>query len=175
MRKCEIVSCDKPVFGTDRNTKHGYCKFHQYKRTDIIRKISRLPKKVKEKSEAPENYQQLQLWFDNIAKEIKEKPYCWNCGKYITKAFYRAATAHILPKRKEYGFPSVATHPKNYLILGPGCGCHAKYDTSWDDACMMKIWPMAVERFIAIFPEIDRKEYKNLPDVLLQEVEINRL
>ncbi len=35
MRFCEHTGCDKPVFGTDKKTRTGYCKTHQYLRTDI--------------------------------------------------------------------------------------------------------------------------------------------
>lgn len=36
MRFCEApTKCDKPVFGTDKKTRTGYCKSHQYLRTDI--------------------------------------------------------------------------------------------------------------------------------------------
>lgn len=35
MRFCEVPNCQHPVFGTDKNTRIGYCKFHQNLRTDI--------------------------------------------------------------------------------------------------------------------------------------------
>lgn len=35
MRFCEFIPCDRPVFGTDKNTRTGYCKNHQHLRTDI--------------------------------------------------------------------------------------------------------------------------------------------
>lgn len=35
MRFCEIVGCPRPVFGTDKKTRTGYCKNHQHLRTDI--------------------------------------------------------------------------------------------------------------------------------------------
>lgn len=35
MRFCEIQGCPRPVFGTDKKTRTGYCKNHQHLRTDI--------------------------------------------------------------------------------------------------------------------------------------------
>ena len=35
MRFCEAPNCSRPVFGTDRKNRTGYCKTHQYLRTDI--------------------------------------------------------------------------------------------------------------------------------------------
>lgn len=35
MRFCEASNCSRPVFGTDKKTRTGYCKSHQYLRTDI--------------------------------------------------------------------------------------------------------------------------------------------
>ena len=105
-------------------------------------------------------------WFEMVEKQIEKNPYCWNCGRFIAKPFYRPACAHILPKRRTYGFPSVAKHHLNFVVLGAGCGCHSKYDTSWDDASKMKIWNVAVERFKQFQSEISPEELKNLPEIL---------
>lgn len=44
MRTCEFVDgCNNPVFGTDRNTNIGYCKYHQWCRTDNQKKRKRVP------------------------------------------------------------------------------------------------------------------------------------
>lgn len=128
-------------------------------------------KKKKELQDEKPDRDKQQDWFEAIEK--KECPgthtKCWECGDKILKAFIRAAIAHVLPKRKNQ-FPSVATHENNYLILGAGCGCHNKYDKSWDDAAGMKIWSNAVEKFIEIYPWIASAERKNIPDFLLQEL-----
>ena len=34
MRTCSVKNCKNPVWGTDKLTRKGYCKYHQYKRTD---------------------------------------------------------------------------------------------------------------------------------------------
>ena len=164
MRTCEKAGCSNPVFGTDKKTKIGYCRNHQYLRSDLKKFINK--KTLKEKGE-PANNELLDKWFDKIMKIIEASPYCWECGKYIPKPFYRMACAHILPKRQNYGFPSVATHDLNFLILGAGCGCHSKYDMCWEDAQKMKVWSIAVERFQQFRDFIDASEANRIPDVFL--------
>jgi hypothetical protein len=125
---------------------------------------------------------QMDLYWKSAANELRQNPYCQECGawipekiKQIGKKFtlngYRCATAHLLPKKEEYGFPSVAHVLDNRIFLGAGCGCHAKYDRSWEDAASMKIWPIALEKIKKLIPLIDPKERKNIPDVILQELE----
>lgn len=183
MRICGKPECTNPVFGTDKLTKVGYCKNHQYLRTDKKKpSVKALQTKIRSymskdieslKTDIKEimTRKGLEDWFMYVMRKIQDNPKCCNCGAFIPKAFYRAACAHILPKRKEYGCPSVATNRDNYLILGAGCGCHSKFDNSWDDAQKMKVWPLAVERFRLVFPEINKAEYKNIPDCLMELVE----
>mgnify|MGYP001575937723 CR=1 FL=1 len=85
----------------------------------------------------------LELWFAKIAAEIRQNPRCWECNSWIAPEFYRHASAHIFMKSI---FPSVATHPLNYLILGATCGCHDKTHRL-DTFCKMGIWKEAVDRF----------------------------
>jgi len=123
-------------------------------------------KRKKQLKEEKPNRDKQNEWFAEVeAKEFKNGgAHCWNCGEFIHVAFARAATAHILPKRKNM-FPSVATHPENYLILGAGCGCHSEYDRSWDDASKMQVWPKVVERFLLIKDDI--KDATPIPDVFI--------
>lgn len=125
---------------------------------------------------------QMSLYWMLAKKEISKHPHCMECGKKIPEKIklvgkkftldgYRCATAHVLPKRKEYGFPSVASNPINRLFLGAGCGCHDRYDRSWEDAAKMKVWPLAVEIFKKLYPLIHPSEKKNIPDILLQELD----
>lgn len=90
-----------------------------------------------------------EMWFKRIALEIENKPYCWECNQYIPKKFYRAATAHIFPKSL---FPSIATHPLNFLVLAAGC-CHDKTHRI-DTFSKMKVFPIAIERFYQFEKEI---------------------
>jgi len=111
-------------------------------------------------------FQLQQNWYFDMGKELAKNPICAECGAWIPPAFYRAAIAHVLPKRKEYGFPSVARHPLNKMFLGAGCGCHKKYDDTWEGASQMKIWSTAIIIFVEIYPFIHPDEYKNIPDIL---------
>lgn len=187
MKLCQHSDCMNPVFGG------GYCKNHQYKRTDKKPVKSAYEKAVEKKkaqgqnskvrglintdqnklvqNQTAEDFDLMQKWFDEFAKIIEADPYCDECRTFIPKQFYRAASAHCLPKRKEYGFPSVKLHPENRIKLGAGCGCHAKYDSTWEQAAQMKIWPKAVAIFLILYPHIAPAERKNIPEVLLQELE----
>jgi len=143
-----------PVFGTDKNTGKGYCKNHQYLRTDLDKRsiVQKAMDKNKVKRDfsklkgLPENKDLVALkkWFDYVATVIKADPHCWNCGEFIPEQYYRHASAHIFPKSI---FISVATHPFNFLVLGAGCGCHSEFDSSIDNACKMIVWNKAVIRF----------------------------
>lgn len=125
---------------------------------------------------------QMDLYWKSAANELRQNPYCQECGAWIpekirqvgkkfTLSGYRCATAHVLPKKEEYGFPSIAHVLDNRIFLGAGCGCHSKYDRSWEDAASMKIWPIALEKIKKLIPLIDPKERKNIPDIILQELE----
>jgi len=119
-------------------------------------------------NEAAKAFEKQQLWFEDIKR--REEPKCWETGDWIPAKYMRAARAHILPKKDNIGgFPSVATHPLNYLILSSLNGSHDKTHT-WSKFQTMKVWPLAVERFKKIYPYIAQAERKYLPDCLLQEL-----
>ena len=124
-------------------------------------------KKKAEKKAAKPSKDLQNDWFNEIEERefANGKCNCWNCGDEILRPFARTAIAHILPKRKNM-FPSVATQPMNYLILGAGCGCHAEYDRTWEDASKMQVWPKAVERFLIFQSAIASDEFTRLPDIL---------
>lgn len=166
----------------------GYAGYNQDCRADLKRKkLDKLAErqdaaKVRNHdnkllpNQAKEAFEKLQQFFDNCAREIAKHPYCLECeleGKqtFIKEKFYRSATAHVLPKRKEYGFPSVAAHPVNFIVLADICGHHKLYDRSWEDAAKMKVWPLAIQKFKIMYPHIAPEEKKNIPDVLWQEIE----
>lgn len=105
-----------------------------------------------------------ELWFVKIIAEIRDNPYCWETGDRIpdsyfdfkkgdhvkTDRFFRAACCHIFPKSI---FPSVATHPSNYLILSASNGSHDKTHRL-DTFCKMGIWKEACDRFKEFEPYI---------------------
>lgn len=106
-------------------------------------------------------------------------PCCQECGmeaSWVLDPMYskvwRACQAHILPKKKEYGFPSLRDNLENHLVLFPSfggklCGCHVFYDSSWYNASTMKIWPFVVQTFIDLYPQIPQNERKNIPEIFL--------
>lgn len=152
---------------------NGLCIGHSKHDTSIPKKkYAGIPKKSAKKLAEEKNKPattDLQAWYDNIMKT--EKAVCWETGEKIDKKDkkgWHGSIAHILPKKT---FRSVATHPKNYLILKMWGGTHARYDVSWQSASKMKVWPTAVQRFLEIYPHIADSEKKYLPDVLLKELE----
>lgn len=111
---------------------------------------------------------ELQLWYDRIMST--EEPVCWETGESIDKTDrlgWHGSIAHILPKKT---FPSVATHPLNYVILKMWGGTHDRYDGSWSKAQKMKVWPRVVERFLQFQHEIADSERKYIPDCLLKHI-----
>jgi hypothetical protein len=187
MKLCTADNCYNPVFGG------GYCRNHQYKRQDKKSVKTAYEKAVEQKkksannskvrslintdqnklvaNQAAEDIDKMEKWVEQFAAIIEANPHCDECGTFIPKKYYRAASAHCLPKRKDYGFPSVKLHPDNRLVLGAGCGCHHKYDSTWEQAAQMKIFPKAIEIFLILYPHIAPSERKNIPDVLLQELQ----
>lgn len=110
----------------------------------------------------------LEKWYEKIMQ--KEDAVCWETGNKINKSdkvAWHGSIAHVLGKKT---FPSVAIHPLNYLILEMYGGAHGQYDSSWENASKMKVWKIAVERFLRIEPDIAWEERKNIPDVFLREI-----
>lgn len=136
-----------------------------------IPKISekRKNKLAEEKARLGGDDTELVKWYARIMKT--EEPICWETGNKINKkdkTAWHGSICHILPKKL---FPSVQTHPQNYLILQMYGGTHGQFDSSWHNASKMKVWNLAVERFIMIEPDIALDERKYLPDILLEELQ----
>jgi len=155
-----------------------FCYKHKKEDPGYVRKQLRAAAKKDEKKVkllAVDNlgnndFQSLQNWFSDAARELAMMPVCQNCGALISIKAFRSATAHVLPKRDIYGFPSIRCHPLNRIFLGAECGCHKKYDSTWEQASQMKIWPLAVEIFIKIYPSIHPSEHKNIPEILRKHI-----
>jgi 5-methylcytosine-specific restriction endonuclease McrA len=82
-------------------------------------------------------------------------PDCENCKTKFTSVHIinpRTIIAHILPKRSDFGFPEVATHPFNRMFLCPDC--HSKYDNgNAADREKMPVYATALARY-AIFKDL---------------------
>lgn len=78
----------------------------------------------------------------------------------------RACQAHILPKRTDYGFPSVAIHPQNMIFLHPDI--HTDMDNFGRDYIVkMKSLPIMRERVAKLLPFLTPDELNRLPDYFL--------
>lgn len=184
MRSCSYKKCPYPVFSTDKLTGLGYCKSHSWCRTDRDKRspLQKHLDKAKQKTETTPIDEGLNMvvFYAKAAKEIKKNPHCAECnefipdktldqksGKYVfTDKYYRAATAHILPKAT---FPNVAAHPLNYVIAGAGCGCHNKTHR-WDTFQKMKVWETALFRIEMMFPELTQEEIRRLPQEVIDHI-----
>ncbi len=112
----------------------------------------------------------LQKWYAEIM--AKETPRCWETGEWIdTKDTFgwHGSIAHVLGKEL---FPSVKTHPLNYMILKMWGGTHGQFDSSWENASKMRVWPHAVRIINILYPLLTKEEKSKLHsiEVILQEI-----
>lgn len=108
----------------------------------------------------------LKSWFDN---QIKQAPrYCEECGAPLAASIRfipTAIVAHIFPKRKEYGYPGVATHPLNRMFF---CiDCHTNFDNLGEShVSKMQSFSLIKTRAIKVYNDMaedeQRRAYKNL-------------
>ena len=177
--------CGNPVFGTDKNTREGYCKSHQYKRTDLDKRSIVAKAQAKYDAEklegiadeppqraVPKNNAELNRWFAERRKQMTGK--CSHCGGATTKnsdIYFKHSLAHILPKAY---FPSVATHPSNFIEL---CfwnkSCHTNFDNLTLDLIDLNCYDEVIEKFLAMYPSIDKKERKRIPEALMNYIHID--
>jgi hypothetical protein len=164
MRFCEFNKCKYPVFGTDKNTGIGYCRSHQFLRTDIdkrsiiqkaisknvskneISKVRRL-KSMEENLELVNKKKELDEWF--VYHMQNSKKVCENCGadlSHYNKKDWYGSQHHIIEKSPTNGCPSVAAELLNHGVLGKWC-CHPQWHTSYSNAQKMPFFKIAVERF----------------------------
>ena len=144
----------------------GYCHQHKtedsgYERKQVAAERKKAAKNAEQKIRKEFNPKaigkgvdaELEKWFADIAKQLELKPICWECRKTIPKAYFRAATAHILQKSI---FKSVATHPNNFVIACASNGCHKKTE-QLNTLVKMKIYPIIRERFLELLPIVKEK------------------
>lgn len=116
---------------------------------------------------------ELKRWFEDRRKELTGV--CAHCGGRSCKdsdQYWKFSIAHILPKNL---FKSVATHPLNYIEL---CffnnSCHTNFDNKTLDITDLNCFDTVISRFVSMYPSIDKKERRYIPDVLLQYVEVEK-
>jgi hypothetical protein len=109
----------------------------------------------------------LSKWFDARRREMTGV--CAECGNGTHRhsdVYFRFSIAHILPKKKSFGFPSVATHRDNWIEL---CiNCHTKYDRNWLTASKMKVFAEARGKFTLFANDIALEERRRIPKELLE-------
>lgn len=162
-KKCLCPGCIYNVFSG------GFCKIHQYLKPQ---KEVRAPKDrglfVRDATPVDDSYQEaLNAWF--IAREQEMTGTCINCGGKSCKGnpkYVRFSICHILPKSL---FPSVATHPDNWIELCFfGKSCHTNMDNKILEMWEMDCWVTIVNKFMLIYPSIAANERKLIPDCLMQ-------
>lgn len=129
-------------------------------------------KKIAEKLSKPAK-EALDEFFDNA---LAVAPFhCEECGDLLSESMGinpRTVVAHLLPKRKQHGFPSVAAHPDNKAYL-----CyrdHHDYDNKGADyVTSMKIYPQILERVAVLLPHLTPEEFKRVPGHLLKPTTAN--
>lgn len=164
MRFCEIQGCPRPVFGTDKKTRTGYCKNHQHLRTDIdkdtiiqraikkqrknaipkiqsqLRKLYKTDDTVREGSKENDK---LDFWFKERRREMQNV--CTECGNKTNRdsdKYYKWSIAHIVPKAR---IPSVKTDDNNWVEL---CWLHhQEFDSTFDKAAAMQCFPEVKQKF----------------------------
>lgn len=116
---------------------------------------------------------ELNRWFEDRRKEMTG--YCANCNGKSCKdddTYFRFSIAHLLPKAY---FPSVKTHPKNFIELCHfGNGCHSMMDNKMLDLIDMACFDEIVNKVVAIYPSIAVSERRRIPNVLLQYIEVEK-
>jgi len=139
------------------------------KKIYFMPKVSKKKQKIDREERADRNGEDTdqQKWYKLTISSCDRV--CWNCNADLSRLSRDemfSCVAHVLPKSI---FPSVATHPDNYMILGRYCNCHGQYDSSWENASKMPIFKEAIDRFVIMEPEV--VERSKIPDVFINYIQ----
>lgn len=101
---------------------------------------------------------ELKQWFLDVREKLTGFCQC-GCGNKSSKnddKYFRHSCCHIFPKSK---FPSVATHPLNYVERSFWGGCHSVLDdTSIDRWVNMADWQDIRQKFMVLAPLLTNEE-----------------
>jgi hypothetical protein len=130
-KKVHICDCGRKSYGFK---KCGVCRAKSYNEKSKIRKAN-----------VSGGGEDIGSFFERHIKELKNREVkCAECGAVITNPDSKNV-CHILPKSI---FKSIATTDENILYM---CWAHhSMYDSSWEKAKTMKIWPIVVSRVRAM-------------------------
>lgn len=102
------------------------------------------------------------------SQTIKRPDFCEESGQPLPKSGFmrKACVAHILPKRPDHGFPSVAIHPMNKIFLHPDI--HANMDNLGKEYILkMKSLPLMRQRVKALLPFLTEDELNRVPEYFI--------
>ena len=111
---------------------------------------------------------ELEVWFEERHEEMTGT--CKHCAGRTEKgkSSFKCSIAHIFPKAL---FPSVKAHPLNWIELCfYGNSCHTNFDNYMIEIEELKCFPEIIEKFRIIYPHIDEKERRRIPEILLKYV-----
>jgi len=113
---------------------------------------------------------QKQVFGTYFASQMLEMPtHCEESGVKLPTSpawLKKACVAHILPKRADYGFPSVAIHPLNRIFLHPDI--HTNMDNLGAEYIKkMKSLPIMKERVAQLLPLLTEQERNRVPEYFL--------
>lgn len=135
-------------------------------------RFGRLSTETESATKAISNNAALTRWFKERRLEMTGR--CKHCGGKTSKeddGFYKHCIAHILPKAF---FPSVATHHSNWIEL---CfwnnSCHTNFDNYSLDITELNCFDEVINKFVEMYPIIDKKERRRIPNILLNYVNID--
>lgn len=172
------LCCDCPQTSLAKPLTAGRCQYHYkiFREEENKKKRRRTIISAKEPVFKSHPDSSLNSWFEFRVLELTG--ICKDCKKPTSKGdvnFQHFCVAHILPKRQTM-FPSVSTHPLNFIELGHWCGCHANYDNKgWEWAATRPYWNFIIFRFKKIYPLIVPEERHRIPDVLVPHIPENNL
>jgi hypothetical protein len=127
MRTCAVDICINRVFGTDKNTNIGYCKHHQYLRTDKKAKSFEIAKRSKRKpihdlSFGFNSQPELFAYVWESTKNEKGRVICKFTGIDLTYLQHESngkwlcCMAHVLNKKN---YPYFKLNPANIRVVYP--------------------------------------------------------
>lgn len=119
----------------------------------------------------------LQAFFFEARKQMTGVCVCGCQGKSSRDSdqYFKYSIGHVLSKAK---FPSIATHPENWVELAFWGGCHTVFDDKGYSYCKETkpiLWEIVVRKFKILFPFIAENEIKFIPDVLMMELDNERV